>query len=227
MNIFWLWTDVIKCANDHFNAHVVKMISETWQLLSTAHWVQNGELTAEFAELGMIAKATHKNHPCAVWVRAHPNNYRWLARLGLALCEEFQRRFSGAEHKVHEKLRFLAEHCPPADSHADLLPLFFEVQVTMPPQCMPEEFQVEGDPVAAYRRYYHSKAHMAWWRPKREPVDGDDRDEYTPFWFHAPVCPPKYFLLQLEKQESKLAGKRRRPDDECPNKAVCIVQVNA
>ena len=39
MNIFFLDTDVKKCAEYHVDKHVVKMILETCQLLYTAHWV--------------------------------------------------------------------------------------------------------------------------------------------------------------------------------------------
>jgi len=36
---------------------------------------------------------------------------------------------------------------------------------TPPPQCMPDEYKVEGDPVQAYKNYYHGeKAYFAEWR---------------------------------------------------------------
>lgn len=59
MNIFYLSRDPVLCAEMHCDKHVVKMILETAQLLSTAHW-----------ELGSTApyKPTHKNHPLALQV---------------------------------------------------------------------------------------------------------------------------------------------------------------
>lgn len=43
MNIFYLDRDVSKCAEYHNDKHVVKMIIEYAQLLSTAHRVIDGE----------------------------------------------------------------------------------------------------------------------------------------------------------------------------------------
>jgi len=53
MNIFYLSRDPVLCAEMHCDKHVVKMILETAQLLSTAHHM-----------LGSNApyKVTHKNH---------------------------------------------------------------------------------------------------------------------------------------------------------------------
>ena len=43
MNIFYLDEDVQKCAEYHVDRHVVKMILEYAQLLSTAHRVLDGD----------------------------------------------------------------------------------------------------------------------------------------------------------------------------------------
>ena len=61
MNIFWLSTDVEEGARFHCDKHVVKMILEYAQLMSTAHVELDGSQVAY--------KPTHKNRPCAVWVR--------------------------------------------------------------------------------------------------------------------------------------------------------------
>ena len=43
MNIFYLHPDPVVCAAHHCDKHVVKMILETAQLLSTAHRVLDGD----------------------------------------------------------------------------------------------------------------------------------------------------------------------------------------
>lgn len=43
MNIFFLHFDTKKCAQMHLDKHVVKMILESAQLLSTVHHVSNEE----------------------------------------------------------------------------------------------------------------------------------------------------------------------------------------
>ena len=72
MNIFYLHDDPVTCAKMHCDKHVVKMIVEYAQLLSTAHHVCDGEPKIH------CYKATHKNHPSAVWARANKHNYNYL-----------------------------------------------------------------------------------------------------------------------------------------------------
>jgi hypothetical protein len=204
MNIFLLSYLVEEAARSHFNRHVVKMISETHQLLSTAHWTLDDD-AARALPAGMLCKPTHKNHPCAVWARAHSNNYLWLASLGLALCAEYTRRFADTKrpephHACEKALCFLLQHQPRFLASVDAA--LNEHGLTEPPQCMPEQYRVPGDAVAAYRNYYQGteKAALRWWRPKGVPVTRDDRDDYTPAWFAAtPLAPQKNFLTPLAR----------------------------
>ena len=113
MNIFYLHIDQNECAKLHTDKHVVKMILEYAQLLSTAHRILDGveckELTAagrritrwrvESALDGMLYKSTHANHPSAVWTRKSKQNYVWLAKMLDALCKEYTYRY-GKIHKV-------------------------------------------------------------------------------------------------------------------------------
>lgn len=121
------------------------MIVEYAQLLSTAHYILDG------VQVGY--KPTHKNHPCAVWVRQSVRNYQWLYLLFMALCNEYTRRY-GKVHKTAELLGPLSV-CPVA---APLLPF------TDPPQCMPDD--CKGlDTVEAYKQYYRThKRGMATWK---------------------------------------------------------------
>ena len=48
MNIFYLHENPEICAEYHCDKHVVKMILETAQMLSTAHRIIDGELGAKF-----------------------------------------------------------------------------------------------------------------------------------------------------------------------------------
>ena len=76
MNIFVLDTSPKLAAEYHCNKHVVKMIIETAQMLSTAH---------DYLETGIsgLYKPTHKNHPCSIWVRQSRENYLWTLDLGM------------------------------------------------------------------------------------------------------------------------------------------------
>ncbi len=203
MNIFFLSALVKLAAQYHNNRHVVKMISETCHLLSTAWWALNAQDAEVLFKQGLIWKSTHAQHPCAVWARAYVNNYVWLASLGIALCDEFELRFSGAPHAARAKLEWLSANAPRSIPCTPPSSLHFQCQVTLPPQCMPEAYVVPGDPVAGYRQYYQcaDKAKLRWWAPRSSAqLDGSESGErFVPEWFEArPLAAPKYF-----------AGKRR------------------
>ena len=52
MNIFYLHNDPRTCAEMHLDKHVVKMILEYAQLLSTAHRVINGTVVVGLSKTG-------------------------------------------------------------------------------------------------------------------------------------------------------------------------------
>jgi hypothetical protein len=152
MNIFLLSRDVEKCAQYHCDKHVVKMILEYAQLLSTAHHVLSDKPPEG------IYKATHVNHPCAVWARQSNNNYLWLWCLLSYLCDEYEHRYG----KVHKTKRLLVtlyqlpEHIPIGHK-------------TSLPQCVADDC-LSLDAVAAYRKYYRKhKAYMCTWTKRDQP----------------------------------------------------------
>ena len=81
MNIFYLSRSPVEAAKMQCDKHVVKMILETAQLLSTAHHELDGASVAY--------KPTHKNHPSAVWVRSSSDHYRWTVAHLEALGSEY------------------------------------------------------------------------------------------------------------------------------------------
>lgn len=149
MNIFFLSDDPTNAAQWQCDRHVVKMILESAQLLSTAHRELDGD---EWADDVGLYKSTHKNHPSAVWVRQSTQHYRWLHKHFLALCDEYRYRY-GKEHKTWTKMHALLGEFPDAlddDGWTD------------PPQCMPDEYK-HHNTVQAYRNYYTlDKASNNW-----------------------------------------------------------------
>ena len=147
MNVFFLDSDPTLASVYHGDKHVVKMILETAQMLSTAHRVLDGD---ERADIYSMYQATHVNHPSCKWVRADVNNYEWTHGLFVCLCDEFRFR-RGKSHRTDRLVGWLAEppwNVPDAGglSHP----------ASDPPQCMPEEFK-RDDTVEAYRDYYLQK----------------------------------------------------------------------
>ena len=72
MNIFYLDHDPVIAAQMSCDKHVVKMILESAQMLSTSHRVLDGD---EYANEVGLYKLAHKNHPSTIWVRS--SNEHW------------------------------------------------------------------------------------------------------------------------------------------------------
>lgn len=136
MNIFYLSNDPAKAATYMYNKHVVKMLLETAQLLCTAHHELGSNIDVPY-------KATHKNHPSAIWVRRSSMHYQWAYEHMLALGNEYTKRY-GKTHLTITKCRDILSNMP-----GDLINNGF----TQPPQCMPEEYHSD-DSVDAYWKYY-------------------------------------------------------------------------
>lgn len=136
MNIFFLHRSAPLAAALHADIHVGKMLIESVQLLSSAHWMTGG--SAPY-------KLTHQNHPCAIWVRESKLHYGYVWEMARQLGREFFKR-RGKDHKTASLLSEV--QMPPSS-----LPSLWRE----PPLAMPEEFR-GADPVAAYRRYYLSKS---------------------------------------------------------------------
>ena len=149
MNIFYLHNDPQICAEYHCDKHVVKMILEYAQLLSTAHHELDGEPSIE------CYKSTHKNHPSAVWARQSKRHYRWLYRLLSHTCREYSKRYI----KIHAT--------EAKGIVSNLMQLPYQLQATGcedPPQCMPNEYK-SINTIRAYRNYYiGEKGRFAKWK---------------------------------------------------------------
>ena len=71
MNIFLLNENPLLCAEQHCDKHVVKMVIEYAQLMSTAHRYLDGELYGELTDKGRKIKIS--NH-CIVTAMAKKND---------------------------------------------------------------------------------------------------------------------------------------------------------
>lgn len=188
MNIFFLSYDPRQAAQWHLDKHVVKMVTETAQLLSTAHRILDGKLIlipstkregrfkrhwqlpgeptpVDDSDLsGLLCyRATHPNVPLNLWVRQSSSNYNWLYQLFLELLKEYTYRY-GRVHACSKLIDFLAS--PPKN-----IPRLVFVD---PPAAMPDKYKINGDIVESYKRFYVGAKHeFAKWkvRPKPEWYD--------------------------------------------------------
>jgi hypothetical protein len=154
MNIFVLHTDPQKAARYHCDKHVVKMILETAQLLSTAHHMLDN---SNYANTKLYRKAYY-NHPCAVWVRQSDANYKWALNLLRHLLTEFKLRYGGS-HSTGEIYKYLTK-LPTNIPSKELTPFA---------QAMPDTYK-NKNAVTAYRQYYNNdKRHLFSWTHRPKP----------------------------------------------------------
>lgn len=174
MNIFYIDKNPIKATEYMVDSHVIKMILETCQLLSTAHRVLDGNPVKAKTKTGRsvtryllpdsrevtLYQATHINHPSSVWVRRSANNYTWLHAHLLALLNEYTYRYG----KVHK--------CTPVAMALISPPRNISVAPFTPPTpAMKEEFLVDKDSLKSYRNYYiKGKVHLHKWTKRNPPV---------------------------------------------------------
>jgi len=179
MNIFVLDHDPVKSAAYMCDKHVVKMIVETSQLLSTAHRVLDGKSTTVLSAKGrkiqrwihpisnmndFLCQAVMINHPCSIWTRESLHNYNWLLRHGNALCDEYEKRYK----KIHS-MKKLYENTFQFRPSA-LFDNPSEKGLTPFAQAMPEKYKVKDDAVKAYKNYYiNEKSRFAKWKYSEVP----------------------------------------------------------
>ena len=174
MNIFALDMSPKSSAQMMLDQHVVKMPTESMQMMSTIA-----------THLG-IENAPYRpvmlNHPCTIWARQTSHNYQWLRKHCYFLCKEYTVRY-GRKHKVEETL----------EEYADV---FNQVEDILPSGPMPhgltpfgiamsDRYRIERMPsedafdfaIRSYRHYYmEGKWRRASW--KTQEPDWWPKDHY-------------------------------------------------
>lgn len=150
MNIFILDSDHKKNVQYYCDKHVVKMILEHAQMLSTA--VRLSGIDAGY-------KSTHINHPCNIWVRESLSNWFWLRELTGYLHGEWLYRFQ--KNKFHKSFEMIRDILP--------IPNIEDKGLTPFVQAVPEQYKCD-DPVKTYRQYYiNEKQHLYKWTNRERP----------------------------------------------------------
>ena len=177
MNIFYLDKEPQTCAEMHVDKHVVKMILEYAQLLSTTHRYLDGAINIGSSASGrkktiyrlpdgrdnLLYSATHINHPSTIWVRKNQQNYIWLTQLLSELCKEYTYRY-GKVHKCEQigLVEYLRNNEP---KNIPMGPF------TEPTPAMPDHYKVSGDSISSYKNYYlGDKTRMFSWKNRETPA---------------------------------------------------------
>ena len=140
MNIFVLDYCPIKAAQYQCNVHVVKMILETGQMLSTAYQRHCGEHLR-------LYKPAYQKHPMTIWVGESLGNYLWTLDLLGHLINQYRHRYNNRVHSTGKILNALLKL---TDNVKDK---FKYKSFLIPPLCMPDEYKCDNY-IQAYRNYY-------------------------------------------------------------------------
>lgn len=198
MNIFYLSHDPVKCASEHNDKHVVKMILEYTQLLSTAHRLLDGKETIiispenkkrkiyllqdekfhwdEFVEFdeeinqNVVRYKLILSEPCYVQTHVNHPSAVWT-RLN-SECYDWLYRLLVATHDEYtyryDKIHKSSAYLGFLKNPPKNIP---QGNFRQPPQAMPDEYRVVGDSIKAYRQYYiGAKSGMAKWKNRNKPV---------------------------------------------------------
>lgn len=176
MNVFILDKDPVVSAQLQCDKHIVKMIVESAQMLSTAHRMLDGDLERRPSKSGKtivkywrmpdwrentLYKAVHMYHPCSVWTMKSNNNYNWHWIHFAALCDEYKYRYEKV-HATDTQLRNVLKTLPENIPVGPMTPQ--PLAMTSNPECMDPNNIVES-----YRKFYQTKQQrfkMAWTKRK-------------------------------------------------------------
>ena len=190
MNIFALSDDPVESAHQMIDKHVIKMPTETCQMLHTnilyLQYVQKygkepqlKDLKAFYFETGMeLMKPAMLNHPSTIWARQSLANFEWLYQHGIALCNEYTYRYDkrhGSLDRIINGMKLLEENDSFGFPHSGLTPVSI---------AMDDSYRIDLDEysqrnpnwtgwdfvIASYRHYYlEGKWRIAEWRNNRRP----------------------------------------------------------
>ena len=183
MNIFALSRSPQESARQMLDKHIVKMPTETCQMLHTnivymqyVHTYgkepQLKDLKAFHQEIGSeLMKPAMLNHPSTIWARQSLDNFDWLLYHGVSLCGEYTHRYEkeqGTQKRIVDcglYREFIENHNYPLD---ELTP----VSIAMDDMYRIENtFDDEWEfVIQSYRHYYlEGKWRFAEWRKNRRP----------------------------------------------------------
>jgi len=157
MQIFILHKDVNINAQFYVDKHVVKILTELCQIISTVYrknvpdsWIPD-----------FIFKSTHEKHPCVLWCGKNISNFCYCIELAEALYNEYQYRYNKPEKHTRAKqiinyfkMVIPSLPCEPISPFA---------------QAIPEQYKSD-DAIESYREYYRKeKRHLFKWTKRPIP----------------------------------------------------------
>ncbi len=186
MNIFVVDRSPIKAAVDLPDKLVVKMPTESAQML--AHWAHAIYNTKIHKSDGTpyAIKPSILSHPCTKWLYVNTDHVFWLLVHARILCYEYKGRYK----KIHGALNAIEDvynlYCSEGHSiHVSLKDIKFEL-------AMPDVYKDPSDPIQSYRNYLMGEKGYAVWNHSCPPAWWDHE-------VHAPVRQKYLIDRELKK----------------------------
>jgi hypothetical protein len=150
MNIFFLDESPMLSAQYLHDKHVVKMRSESIQMIASVHKRYGINLEKEWPKTsaGNFYKGGYENHPCTRWAGDNSANYNWLYIHLLHLEIEYAMRFKKIKTQTATVLSWLDNHF---GNFCRNLP---QSEVISPPVLAMPDYYKKECPVESYRLYY-------------------------------------------------------------------------
>lgn len=184
MNIFALSRSPQESAQEMIDKHIVKMPTETCQMLHTnilymeyvSIWgsePQLKDLKAFHKNTGSkLMKPAMLNHPSTIWARQSLANFDWLLYHGVFLCSEYTHRYE-KEHGTEKRIVDCGSYRELIENHNYPLDELTPVSIAMFDKYrIPNDMEVHNWDyvIRSYRHYYlEGKWRFATWRKNRRP----------------------------------------------------------
>ena len=218
MNIFALSKSPSQSAIEMLDKHIVKMPTETCQMLHTnilyMHYVEvNGkepqlkDLKAFHQEIGStLMKPAMLNHPSTIWARQSKANFQWLIEHGMALCKEYTYRYHkrhGSENRIVKGLvQWTINHKFPLTGLTPVTIAMFDKYRLDKKEYYNRNPNATGWDfvIASYRHYYlEGKWEFATW--KTQPPNWWPKDHYDNMMAKKVAAFNQTYNAKLEEEE--------------------------
>lgn len=175
VNIFYTDTSPEVCAKNLDNVRIVKMVTETMQILcGAAINVQKKDV-----KFKPPYKSTQgqRNHPCVLWASSSLKNYKWLLKHFIYLEREYQARFP---KRKNDHTQAYGHYAVMKDWFINNKGLFKHTEFTTPPAA------TNNEEFASYSRdirtnYKIIMLHKWWLKDTRQPTWAPG---YPPGWIN-------------------------------------------
>lgn len=164
MQIFILDNNIRLNAIYYCDKHVVKIITELCQIMSTVYRKHSSNLLMP----DFIFKSTHEKHPCVLWCGKNISNFCYCIELSEALYNEYQYRYNKPEKHTRAKQII--------DYFKMIIPALPCEPLSLFAQAIPEQYKSDNA-VESYREYYRKeKSHLFKWtkRPIPEWINSNE-----------------------------------------------------